>query len=293
MALCYPWWHNELLSFPKTPIASGYSVNSAGNVPASPEALRAAAEGKAQRAGLWPAGKPLPLVVYTLGRYLASEVGSGSPEELVAVAEAAYNKARQRKQTVNDLLIYTANSSNRGYYGPIHGSSGTTSAPYGRWASTSRDPTARTLAAAELVLSGKSDNFAKGATTQWGLEYLIRDGKDPKAFVDRLAAKRHYWVGLLPGVDHFHTFLVRENVPAVTAALYGRGWVADAKEAVTGPRPDWAGSGLDVCPRSLPVGGLLLGVGLGVGLFLGFRRQGIEVVDLVRYLRRRGGGVGR
>src|SRR5262245_17866967 len=126
---CFPWWHAVLAPLTQKRsyvLASGCPIGSDGNASCSPEAMRAHAEALLRSSGWWPANKTLTLEVYTLARYVASEVGSGTTEERVAVGEAAVNRARleQLPRGVLDLLLYRQRGGhpNRGYYGPIHGS---------------------------------------------------------------------------------------------------------------------------------------------------------------------------
>jgi hypothetical protein len=276
MAFCLPWWHQGLSSAPKTVIPSGCPVNSDGNVPCSPEALRAQAESRMQALELWPQDKKLPLDVYSLGRYVTSEVGSSAtPEEQIAVIEAAVHKAQRRFQSPSKLLL-TGKSGHAGFYGPIH-TAGLT-APFGRWAATSKDPTARSLIAADLVLSGQVGNFSN-STSQYGLDILIRNGRDPYDFVENIANKdRAYWVGPLPGVNHFRTFLIR-TLSRLEAATRGKALISQAKDWIRKGTPDW--SGLSVCPRPIHVlprtigSGAFVGLGVGIGLGVGLARLGL------------------
>lgn len=231
MPTCWPAWHPRYVGLSNKPISSGCATVD-GNVQCDPAAMAA------------KAGVSLP--VYTLARYMQSEVGSGTIEERVAVGEAAVNRARLAGTDILARLLYRqpAGHPNRGYFGPIHGPGGTSTAPYGRWAATSKDPSPQTLALAELVLSGRSGNFARGADDQNGLEYF----SNPAANVRGQAAEGDYWVGPLPGVDHMRTFLYRhyDNLsPNEAAALLQRGL-----DAVAAGRPTWkidcvdGGSGL-------------------------------------------------
>jgi hypothetical protein len=173
--------------------------------------------------------------VYTFARYMHSEVGSGTIEERVAVGEAGMNQARLRAGLTGNLwtklnVMLIPN----GRYGAIHCSAAacaSLSKPKppdcncaGRWAATTRDPSVMALLLAHLVVSGGSGNFANGAQTQWGPEYL----KNPngsrmgtgttrarvESFVRYAATKdggSYYWVGPLPGVDPWHTWLSAKN----------------------------------------------------------------------------------
>lgn len=279
---CLPWWHAPV----KTLDVLGGKVSSncqtvSGNVQCAPEILRQRAEAKLQSTSFWPKDKKLSLETYTLARYMTSEVGDGTPEDRAAVGEAAVNRARiWDKPSVNDILLYRQSRShpNYGFYGPIHDSEAGCAArglkklcaPFGRWAATSKDPTVANLVLADLILTGQTRSFANGADDQVGMEYF----DDPARKIKNAAGDGSYWVGPLPGVDHWHTFLFRKfNVSpsSITGqALLARGLQAVANRA----RPDWRG--LSVCKRSVVdpsrpvviVGGvsvvaMLLGFGLG------------------------------
>ncbi len=258
---CYPYFHNLFDDVANVVINSGCGIGGDGNVGCDPESMRASAEAQLAALG-YP--RSLSLEAYTLGRYMHSEVGSGTIEERVAVGEAAVNRARREygiMGSVNDLLLYRQNpksacwpacAANRGKYGPIHGvGTGTSTAPYGRWAATSRDPSLKSLLIADLIVSGKSFDFSNGADDQDGPEAWINQGQASlTGYVQRLASKGKYWVGPLPGVDHWHTFLQFTPGPLVTnkAELLQRGI-----EALTLPaqRPQWDPN-LPVCSK--PIG---------------------------------------
>lgn len=193
----------------------------------SPESMRAKAEADARASGLWTGFKALDLATYTLARYVTSEVGDGTPEEIVAVGEAAVNYAKRHKlpDGVLSLLLYRqpVGHPNRGAYGPIHGPGGTSTAPYGRWAATSQDPTMLTLLLADMVMNGQSGDFADGAEDQVGMEYM----SDPVGKVRSQAAEMKYWVGPLAGVNQQRTFLFKyygvKPTSSDGAALLARG----------------------------------------------------------------------
>lgn len=219
---CVPWWANKFLPMAQgsqVTVASGCAVNSAGNIPCAPEAMRAAAEAKMRSLGY---AIDLDLATYTLARYMHSEVGSGTIFERVAVGEAAVNRAKMERLSrgVLSLLLYRQNSSspNYGWYGPIHGvGTGTSTAPYGRWAATSRDPTVLTILLAQLIMSGASQNFNRGADDQAGPEYWAPQGQTAlNNYVRSLANKGKYWVGPLFGIDPWHTFLT--YTPKISAS---------------------------------------------------------------------------
>lgn len=260
---CLPWWSRpfgEMAKSTQVTIASGCSVNAQGNVGCSPESMRASAEKRLRDAG---ALSSLSLETYTLARYMHSEVGSGSIFERVAVGEAARNRARRENTTINGLLLYRQKSGhpNRGFYGPIHGvGTGTSTAPYGRWASTSRDPTILTILLADLVTSGKSGNYARGADDQDGPEYWAPKGQTSlDNYVRGLASRGKYWIGPLAGIDHWHTFL--QYTPGISMqSPQGQALLARGLSALQLPmtRPKWNLSTLPLCSEGPPVDGAAL-----------------------------------
>jgi len=161
--------------------------------------MRADAEAQLVKLGKWPAGKKLPLEVYTLARYMTGEVGSKSIFEAIAVGEAAVNRAKleRKPRGVLDILLYRGGAGN-GHYGPIQDHN------CGRWATTSVDPTVANLLLADLILSGESGNFNNGADDQDGLQY-VHYFPSAENKIRSAAAGGNYWVGLLPGIDHFRT----------------------------------------------------------------------------------------
>lgn len=266
---CYPWFHATfapMAAGPQTTISSGCAVGSDGNIPCSPESMRANAEAKMQALGYLPNG--LSLATYTLARYLHSEVGDGTVEERVAVGEAAVNRAAMGHTDVNGLLLYRqpAGHPNRGYYGPIHGiGTGVSTAPYGRWAATSRDPTVLSILLADLITSGQSGNFAGAADDQAGPEAWISQGSTALAnYVRGLANGGKYWIGPLPGVDHWRTFLTYTPGPieraAAGPALMQRGIAALSLPA---QRLVWPAD-LPICGKPMSNAGVALLAGLGL-----------------------------
>jgi len=282
---CYPWWHREyapLLSSKAatTTLSSGCAVNAQGNIPCNPEAMRAKAEQQLHAFGV---NLRLSLETYTLARYMQGEVGSGTLEERVAVGEAAVNRAKLWKlpMGVLSLLLFRQPEGhpNRGWYGPIHGvGTGVETAPYGRWATTSKDPTVLTTLLADLVMSGRSDNFSRHADDQAGPEHWIPRGQTAlHNYVRRIASEGRYWVGPLPGVDHWHTFLQWTPSKLQRAALGQAGLdalVARGLDALTLPRQKIEWGDLPICGRPASTFGLIattvLGVTAGVWAFRRF-----------------------
>jgi hypothetical protein len=172
----------------------------------------------------------LSLETYTLARYMQGEVGgghgAGTLEEAVAVGEAARNRARvEGRRDATAILLYRQNRShpNYGFYGPIH-SSGTSSAPYGRWATTHVDPTVLACLLADLITSGRSGDFNRGADDQAGLAYTT-NFPSVEGALRSWANRRLFWVGPLPGVNHWRTFLVRQHNGESSATPWGATWI--------------------------------------------------------------------
>jgi hypothetical protein len=301
-----PWWHNRWDEWRGVRITSGCAMVE-GLIRCTPESMRADAEKKLRQLGAWTEARPLPLSAYTLARYIAGEVGGGTPEELVAVAEAAVNQARRRTQSdINKLLIYLPSQAaaavpSYGYYGKIHGDPplctrlglgkpapkpetctayGLPStclvgcAPFGRWATTSQDPTAAHVLIAQFVLDGHSRDFARGANDQFGPESAVGFGNDLRLWVEKLARSEAYWVGLLPGVDHWRTLLFR-TVPEIPSdSPQARSAVSAALEALAAGHPDWSrlpvaapGASVGKSPAKAIAGiAALLAFSAGVGL---------------------------
>lgn len=214
-------------------------------------------------------GPALSVDVYTLARYIASEVGSGTPSEKVAVGEAAINRARRWGLSIRGLLLDRAPSPNKGYYGPIHckNADGSLGAPYGRWAATSRDPAVDDVLIAQMVFSGESGNFSKGADDQAN----VVSYNDPAGKVRALGAKNSYWVGPLPGVDHRHTFLFAYRPEIAPNSPIGLALIQAGVQATTAPSPNW--TGLETCKATskLPA---VVALGLtGVAGYLLYRQR--------------------
>jgi hypothetical protein len=283
---CYPPFHAKfaaLAAGPQTTVFSGCAVNALGNIACAPEAMRANAEVQLRRLapGLFEGG--LSLEAYTLARYMASEVGSGTVEERVAVGEAAVNRAKLERLSrgILSLLLFRQGSGhpNFGFYGPIHATAESCAQrglpefchPFGRWAATTRDPTVLTLLLANLIMTGQSGNFANGADDQ--SDMLNRKAyPNPASTLQHKATKGDYWVGPLPGINHHHTFLFRQfgfsPVSPQGAALLVRGIAA-----LSSPPPVWPAN-LPICSTArpaTPVGRsdfatFMIGVGAVTGL---------------------------
>lgn len=215
----------------------------------SPESMRAQAQGVLRAWGYWSILRSLPLTVYTLARYMASEVGSHSIETRAAVGMAAINRAKlEGLADVNALLLYRqgTGSPNRGYYGPIHGSGGT-GHPYGRWAATSQDPSLADILLADFLLGGGDTGWARGADDQADLTSTA-NFPNPVATVRGFGSQRSYWIGPLPGVDHRVTYLIARRNDIEPDSDAGQYLIERGIAILSAPSPSW--SGLGVCART-------------------------------------------
>jgi hypothetical protein len=272
---CYPWWHETfapLLSAPQVTVPSGCGSAdpSTGNIPCQPEQMRASAEAFVRARGF---AITLSLEEYAFARYMQSEVGSGTLEARVAVGEAGLNRVKRSGKSIMQLLAPS------GYFGPIHGSdalcrtlpnprtpgsnytcppaeSGTCCAPFHRWAATSRDPTILNVLLAKLIVSGESGNFSRGADDQDGPEYYARGGQATlDNYVRKLAANGKFWVGPLPGVDHWLTFL-QFTPNALVRAASGTMLMQRGLAALQLPRQRFVAPNLPTCAGSSAGGGV-------------------------------------
>jgi hypothetical protein len=302
MSDCYPWWHQVYAplaaqAWTGTIIPSGCGAANplTGDIGCSPETMRSRAEAwLAQHypQALAQIGGFIPLDVYTYARYMHSEVGDGTLEERVAVGEAGINRAKRARRSISQLLMPS------GYYGPIHAPESTCIAkgyargsrqnrcptsnmntccsPFGRWAATSRDPSIMALLLAHLVVSGESGNFSNGADDQDGPEIWISKGQTALTnYVKGLADNGKFWVGPLPGVDHWRTFL-QFTPDFVQRAREGKALLQRGIDALALPaqRPYWPAD-LPICSKPGAIqefiqksnGGafLLASLGLAVG----------------------------
>lgn len=242
---CLPWWHNRFAPYTQNRsqvVSSGCGVDGNGNVACDPATMVASAQQQLTAAGI---DLDIDLPTYTLARYIASEQGDGSPEERVAVAQAAINRvALEGLADVTSLLLYRG--AHGGYYGPIYASGSTSSAPYGRWASTNLDPSLGDLMIARFVLDGGAGDFAQGADDQVGPEIWSVD--QAVANTRATGQNRNYWVGPLPGVDWWRIFLTKHEADVDPASSEGQAKIAAGVAVLSvAARPDW--SILDVCSR--------------------------------------------
>jgi hypothetical protein len=205
-----------------------------------------------------------------LGALHGIEVGSGTIEEKVAVGECARNRANlvwKLPGGVLQLLLYRQGTGhpNRGYYGPIHAGSGDTrTSPYGRWAATSRDPTIGDVVLADFVLSGS--DFAKGADDQNGPNGLTYPYQKP---IEQ-AKSRNYWVGPLPGINVWHTMLVKHMPYVSPDSMIGKMLVQQAIEGLKATEiyknkaPDW--SQVPICPPVFFTAQRVFALGIGTAI---------------------------
>lgn len=280
---CFPTWYPRYLPFAQgtRTVASGCRT-SGGSVQCDPKAMAAAASKVI--------GRTVSLEAYTLARYLASEVGNGSLAEKVCVAQDAINRVRYAEpntRTLTALLLYRqpAGCPNRGYYGPIHDDNaaprpecrGNSNNPYGRWASTSRDPSMGDLVIALGVLSGDIDPwFSKGADDQLGPSALKARGNDPVASVRSHATNsRQYWVGPIYGINPWTTFQYRTMPEIAPTSAAGQALIQRGMAAMQSGAPNW--TGFEACaPRHraglIATAGVAFGVGVGALLWLTRRK---------------------
>ena len=107
----------------------------------------------------------LDLHTYALARMIESETGGLATSAKLGVAWATRNHADAVGQTVAALLLHATHPAANGYFGKQN---------QGRYASTSRDPTAASLNAAESVMAGLFLDPTGGAD-QWDSPGAYRD----------------------------------------------------------------------------------------------------------------------
>jgi hypothetical protein len=247
---CYPWWHFQYGPMRGTALdislsSAGCVPNADGDITCAPEVMRARAEQLLKASGRWPANKKLTLGTYTLARYMHGEVGSGTVEERVAVGEAAVNRVKLEYKTdpekgVLNLLLYrTPGKSSYGKYGRINLKRDGVTVNTGRWAQTSVEPSVLTVILADMVMNGNSGDFSHGADDQDGLEYRTYFPV-PMDRINAEASRGKYWVGPLPGVDHWHTTLFH-TFGVKPDSLVGRGLLERARLVFGNPQWDETG----------------------------------------------------
>ena len=176
----------------------------------------------------------VPIEVYSLARMIESEEGSGSPETLIALGEAARNYARSIGKTITSLLTDSSRAESRGLY----------SEQRGKWASTRLDPTQRSIVAAMSVLGTPETNLVDGAsdffdpkTQEGGVQAGKPLSLSAAEYILRNAQKGFEWIGSYLGIDPYRLMLFRKitsrNVDtdgalAVVAAKKDVGWTPRA-----------------------------------------------------------------
>ena len=250
---CYPTWHAQfapLVGQPgyETVLSSGCGLGAGANVACQPEAMRAAAEQQLQASGLWPAGQPLSMDTYAIARNIQSEVGSSSIEQRVALAETTINQGIRRGLSPAGMVLFSNVAANNGFFGEIQ------SGASGRFTSSAHDPTILTTLIADFVVSGQSNNFTGGGSDQDGLEYQ-KYFPNIAYTVSNYANSGMYWVGLLPGVDHWLSAIWKYYGVAANSAQ-GQQLIQRALQGFANPnyvngratnRPQW--------PADLPICG--------------------------------------
>lgn len=210
---CYPWWHTAFerfkgMRYPSLPAcaqgSNGDQVDrdpesrTFGDVVCSPETLRKWAELQMNKMGVWEG--TLPIDVYSVARNITSEMGSGSVEERMAVALTTINEARRRKMTPTRLILINKTGGTR--YGIINDSSGVN---FGRFTSSSKEPTVENIHIAAFALSGKAGKFP--------LDFVHGGNDQAQASIitpaRHAADRRQYWVGPIVGVDGWATMIMR------------------------------------------------------------------------------------
>lgn len=157
-----------------------------------------------QSVGLLPLGQELPLETYAVARNVASEAGTGTIAEKVAIAEAAYHRAREAGRPMLSFMLKDGK-----YFGRQRGRNPAVA--------TSRDPKWEDIAIASLVAQGKTDNFARGATHYFSPRAMDALHRKGRVDVDRWGLYERWtksyglaWVGPIPGINPHRQFLMRE-----------------------------------------------------------------------------------
>lgn len=209
MLWCLPTWHTDVLHardvgdrlgalvVPGCYVTGKDSESGVvtGVVPCDPEKMRATVEKRLVTEGLWPKDKKLSLEVYALARAIAGETGGRNavPEEQVAIAEATMNRVGLTKlpllrQMMRDGRLFSRQTGSN----PA--------------VSSSKDPWYENIVAAEIAFSGRSGNFARGATNWFSRKYIA----DPVTLYNRwTTAYKGYWVGHLPNIDAARFMLLK------------------------------------------------------------------------------------
>lgn len=261
---CVPHWRDVVLSARTAAKRSGlrrFSVASCplredGIVNCDPRMMRAAVESKLHATGLYT--RPLSLDAYSVARNIASEAGTDAdPAEKIAIGEAAVNRARRDEMSIARLTLKDGR-----WYARQRGKNPRVA--------SSRDPQLEDVIAADLVLDGRTGNFARGATHYFsprGMDWLFREGRTDS---DRWDVFERWtksfglaWVGELPGINPETQFLMKDADPgsAYWERQYAAGRTALSEpvafvEPQSCPRFSWGFAGL----ASLVVGAALAAV---------------------------------
>ena len=223
-----PWWHG---------MWSPWRGKAAGGDAAT-------ASAKLQSLGLGTVSD----LEYALARGIQSEVGDGSDEEKVCLAELVVNRAHKLGVSVMSLLV-----GNDGAFDHVGN---------GRFVSTFAVPNVDAVLIARFVLSGQSENYARGANDEMGYDLWSSSASLIQKVVDDVqaaAAQGKKWIGHIPGVDPWHLYLQADSGVGLPGML----------DVLRGGRTVWTGSAVGYKPstRSLAAGGLFLaGVALLVTL---------------------------
>lgn len=216
MACTLPSEIRALANVPRTTVSSGCKIitdpNNAlfGFIPCDPDDMRA----RAARA----TGRAITLDQYSLARNIATEIGSGSIGEKVAMALSTVGRAALGTSgtTVTEVVLKNSKCSfgrgERCLYGSIHAAGNVDTAPFGRFTASTQDPTLQDFAIAEFVLNGDAggalalSNFARGADDQWSPLSSKRGDRSAaiQTGLDKIggeALQGDFWVGSICGVD--------------------------------------------------------------------------------------------
>lgn len=152
--------------------------------------------------------------LYALARSVASEAPPGGAAQL-SVAECLRWEAKRRGKDCYQLLTFGTSSAyawTAGQYGEQKG----------RHASTSRDPTARSLAAAR---ASASSNLTGGAGRWFAPRVQDRGRQGTATLKDAATIARSWgaqgwrWIGPLPGVDSYAHAVLRQGDKTENAEL--------------------------------------------------------------------------
>ena len=198
---------------------------------------------------------------YAVARCIASEVGSSRHAyALLSVAEAIRNSAKAKGVEPYQLLVCqtaAAYSFTQFVYGEQHG----------RWASTSRDPTKRTVAVARMALTQSTTATNDGRrwfspkTQDAGKQGSRKLSYDAVGIAQKWGAEGDEWIGPLPGVASYEHAVFRkashpvDNRRLVEIIKLGRAQGAVATVGKDSPDEDTA----LVAERGLPWWAIALG----------------------------------